>query len=218
MELDDEAPPPHDAGKEEEVEEADWPEVPPPKRACHRTSVFQAYNGEGELVFLTLSTEGRNARIKPKHGEMLATPIFLMRAQIEAEAAEAAAASEKASEREAAASSRNTPTPATKGAPSTPGSGKRASPSSQPGSQPGSISTSLWATKYAPRKFVQLVSSEQVNRSVLQWVKSWDPIVFGKKVLASHAMYIHIHIHIHTHTCTYTCTYTYTYTYKYTYA
>ena len=42
-------------------------------------------------------------------------------------------------------------------------------------------SAQLWVNKYAPRRFTELLSSEIINRSVLRWVKRWDPIVFGRR-------------------------------------
>lgn len=43
-----------------------------------------------------------------------------------------------------------------------------------------SVDTTLWVEKYKPRKYVDLLSSESTNRSLLCWVKMWDKIVFGK--------------------------------------
>ncbi|KAJ3341260.1 hypothetical protein HDU91_000729 [Kappamyces sp. JEL0680] len=40
----------------------------------------------------------------------------------------------------------------------------------------------LWVDKYAPRRYVDLVGDEQLNRTVLSWVKQWDYCVFGKDV------------------------------------
>ena len=36
----------------------------------------------------------------------------------------------------------------------------------------------LWTTKYMPKRFDELLSDEKINREVLCWLKSWDPIVF----------------------------------------
>lgn len=36
----------------------------------------------------------------------------------------------------------------------------------------------LWTEKYRARKFTDLVGDERTHRSVLRWVKGWDPIVF----------------------------------------
>ena len=38
----------------------------------------------------------------------------------------------------------------------------------------------LWVNKYAPRRFVDLLSSDKINRDVLYWIKKWDASVFGK--------------------------------------
>ena len=37
----------------------------------------------------------------------------------------------------------------------------------------------LWVNKYAPRRFVDLLSSDKINRDVLYWIKKWDSSVFG---------------------------------------
>jgi len=36
----------------------------------------------------------------------------------------------------------------------------------------------LWTEKYRAKKFTDLVGDERTHRSVLRWLKSWDPIVF----------------------------------------
>lgn len=38
--------------------------------------------------------------------------------------------------------------------------------------------TMLWTEKYRARKFTDLVGDERTHRSVLRWLKGWDPIVF----------------------------------------
>lgn len=38
--------------------------------------------------------------------------------------------------------------------------------------------TMLWTEKYRARKFTDLVGDERTHRDVLQWLKSWDPVVF----------------------------------------
>ena len=47
-------------------------------------------------------------------------------------------------------------------------------------SSKGAVPT-LWVNKYAPRKFIELVSNERTNRLVLKWLKSWDPFVHKTK-------------------------------------
>ena len=37
----------------------------------------------------------------------------------------------------------------------------------------------LWVDKYSPKSFLELLSDEAVNRSVVKWLKSWDLCVFG---------------------------------------
>ena len=39
--------------------------------------------------------------------------------------------------------------------------------------------TELWVDKYSPKSFLELLSDEVVNRSVVRWLKSWDVCVFG---------------------------------------
>ena len=36
----------------------------------------------------------------------------------------------------------------------------------------------LWVDKYAPQRFMELLSDERVNRQVLAWIKGWDEHVF----------------------------------------
>ncbi|XP_077506370.1 chromosome transmission fidelity protein 18 homolog isoform X1 [Amblyomma americanum] len=51
------------------------------------------------------------------------------------------------------------------------------------GSNPGetsSASTSLWVEKYRPLQFIELLSDDGVNRTLLQWLKLWDCVVFGR--------------------------------------
>ncbi|KAF2861598.1 P-loop containing nucleoside triphosphate hydrolase protein [Piedraia hortae CBS 480.64] len=36
----------------------------------------------------------------------------------------------------------------------------------------------LWTEKYRARKFTDLIGDERTHRSVMQWLKKWDPIVF----------------------------------------
>ena len=42
--------------------------------------------------------------------------------------------------------------------------------------------TLLWTDKYMPNNFFELLSDERHNREVLTWLKSWDPVVFRRKV------------------------------------
>lgn len=43
------------------------------------------------------------------------------------------------------------------------------------------VDGSLWVDRYAPKAFSELLSDEQVNRRALQWLKSWDVVVFPDK-------------------------------------
>lgn len=40
----------------------------------------------------------------------------------------------------------------------------------------------LWVEKYRPQKYIHLLSDESTNRTLLQWIKLWDKIVFNKEV------------------------------------
>lgn len=49
----------------------------------------------------------------------------------------------------------------------------------QPVSKRGkSNRTLMWTEKYRAKKFTDLVGDERTHRSVLRWLKAWDPIVF----------------------------------------
>ncbi|KAG5674297.1 hypothetical protein PVAND_004275 [Polypedilum vanderplanki] len=41
----------------------------------------------------------------------------------------------------------------------------------------------LWVEKYRPKKYIDLLSDESINRSMLQWIKLWDKVVFNREVL-----------------------------------
>ncbi|KAL9930080.1 chromosome transmission fidelity protein 18 homolog isoform 1-T3 [Glossina fuscipes fuscipes] len=45
----------------------------------------------------------------------------------------------------------------------------------------------LWVEKYKPHKYVDLLSDETTNRSLLFWLKMWDKVVFGKEFKALQA-------------------------------
>ncbi|CAH8516568.1 unnamed protein product [Schistosoma turkestanicum] len=40
----------------------------------------------------------------------------------------------------------------------------------------------LWTTKYSPSTYLDLISDETTNRTLLRWLKAWDPYVFGTSV------------------------------------
>ncbi|KAM7313264.1 chromosome transmission fidelity protein 18 homolog [Ixodes scapularis] len=42
------------------------------------------------------------------------------------------------------------------------------------------VAASLWVEKYRPRHFMELLSDDGVNRTLLQWLKLWDCVVFGR--------------------------------------
>ena len=41
----------------------------------------------------------------------------------------------------------------------------------------------LWTDKYMPKHFSDLLSDDKINREVLTWLKSWDLVVFKKKIV-----------------------------------
>ncbi|KXJ71078.1 hypothetical protein RP20_CCG021555 [Aedes albopictus] len=41
--------------------------------------------------------------------------------------------------------------------------------------------TTLWVEKYRPKRYVDLLSDETTNRSLLEWLKLWDKVVFGRE-------------------------------------
>ena len=43
-------------------------------------------------------------------------------------------------------------------------------------------STDLWMEKYRPKTYLDLLSEESVNRTLLHWLKLWDKVVFNKEV------------------------------------
>ncbi|XP_058126500.1 chromosome transmission fidelity protein 18 homolog [Anopheles ziemanni] len=45
-------------------------------------------------------------------------------------------------------------------------------------SESGSV---LWVEKYRPRRYIDLLSDETTNRSLLQWLKLWDKAVFNRE-------------------------------------
>ena len=46
-----------------------------------------------------------------------------------------------------------------------------------------SDSVDLWVEKYKPKKYIDLLSDESTNRSLLQWIKLWDKVVFKREVV-----------------------------------
>lgn len=47
--------------------------------------------------------------------------------------------------------------------------------------------STLWVEKYRPKKYLDLLSDETTNRSLLSWLKMWDKVVFNKYV---HLLYV----------------------------
>ncbi|KAK3609804.1 hypothetical protein CHS0354_029843 [Potamilus streckersoni] len=42
--------------------------------------------------------------------------------------------------------------------------------------------SSLWVEKYTPRRYTDLLSEENINRTLLHWLRLWDYVVFGKEI------------------------------------
>ncbi|KAL2831051.1 hypothetical protein BJY01DRAFT_110566 [Aspergillus pseudoustus] len=40
------------------------------------------------------------------------------------------------------------------------------------------FATAMWTEKYRARKYTELIGDERTNRSILRWLRSWDPIVY----------------------------------------
>jgi len=61
---------------------------------------------------------------------------------------------------------------------------RRLAPATQPvippPATPSPETGRLWVDKYKPRKYIDLLSDEMTNRSLLYWLKMWDKVVFGK--------------------------------------
>ncbi|KAI6241721.1 Chromosome transmission fidelity protein 18-like protein [Aphelenchoides fujianensis] len=49
-----------------------------------------------------------------------------------------------------------------------------------PQRRPAVPSSQLWTEKYSPRTFLDLLTSNEHNQTVLQWLKLWDPHVHGR--------------------------------------
>lgn len=43
-------------------------------------------------------------------------------------------------------------------------------------------SSQLWVDMYKPRKYIELLSDETTNRTLLQWLKLWDKVVFNRRL------------------------------------
>ncbi|RZF37751.1 hypothetical protein LSTR_LSTR017171, partial [Laodelphax striatellus] len=39
----------------------------------------------------------------------------------------------------------------------------------------------LWVEKYRPRRYLDLLSDEGTNKSLLKWLKLWDKVVFNRE-------------------------------------
>ncbi|PYH92213.1 hypothetical protein BO71DRAFT_451557 [Aspergillus ellipticus CBS 707.79] len=60
----------------------------------------------------------------------------------------------------------------------------RPMPTVQPSIEPSvdnktsKLAAAMWTEKYRARKFTELIGDERTHRSVLRWLKGWEPIVF----------------------------------------
>lgn len=43
-------------------------------------------------------------------------------------------------------------------------------------------SSELWVEQFKPKRYLELLSDEGVNRALLHWIKSWDKIVFNREL------------------------------------
>ncbi|XP_075210818.1 chromosome transmission fidelity protein 18 homolog [Lycorma delicatula] len=44
-----------------------------------------------------------------------------------------------------------------------------------------SVEGELWVEKYRPKRYIDLLSDEGTNKSLLKWIKLWDKVVFNKE-------------------------------------
>lgn len=42
----------------------------------------------------------------------------------------------------------------------------------------GSDKSQLWVERYKPMRYVELLSDESTNRTLLQWLKMWDKVIY----------------------------------------
>ncbi|KAL4946971.1 hypothetical protein BDW69DRAFT_190654 [Aspergillus filifer] len=40
------------------------------------------------------------------------------------------------------------------------------------------MATAMWTEKYRARKYTELIGDERTNRSIMRWLRGWDPIVY----------------------------------------
>jgi len=52
----------------------------------------------------------------------------------------------------------------------------------QEGPAASAVNEQLWVEKYRPRSYMELLSDDGTNRSLLYWLKLWDKIVFNREV------------------------------------
>lgn len=62
-------------------------------------------------------------------------------------------------------------------------------------SEPAILETSnkLWVEKYRPKGYIDLLSDETTNQSLLTWLKMWDKMVFNRFVFSmSFTLYVQL--------------------------
>ncbi|RMZ52707.1 hypothetical protein APUTEX25_000826 [Auxenochlorella protothecoides] len=138
------------------------PHIPPSLNALDVPGqVMPVTDGSGKRAYCSLedvqNTGQGRAALQARSGTLLARPYSLLLQDIEAGRVERA--------RRASVSGRGGAAPAA----------RRAGPAQKP--------RTLWADKYAPTAFMDLLSAEQINsRDVVRWLKEWDACVFGRAV------------------------------------
>ena len=43
----------------------------------------------------------------------------------------------------------------------------------------------LWVDKYAPTKYIDLLTNDMTNRKIMTWLKSWDSLSFTDRETAN---------------------------------
>jgi chromosome transmission fidelity protein 18 len=143
--------------EEQELEEATAPQH---DREVVRTFSVSLENGR-ELPLCLLAPRDHSHFAAARTGNLLSQPISVLRDTLDRQASAAERAATQASERLFALGDADLKEVVPDSA------GCTAPPPSQ-----------LWVDKYAPQRFMELLSDERVNRQVLAWIKGWDEHVF----------------------------------------
>ena len=143
--------------EEQELEEATAPQH---DREVVRTFSVSLESGR-ELPLCILAPRDHSHFAAARTGNLLSQPISVLRDTLDRQASAAERAATQASERLFALGDADLKEVVPDSA------GCTAPPPSQ-----------LWVDKYAPQRFMELLSDERVNRQVLAWIKGWDEHVF----------------------------------------